>query len=381
MSLLSDLSASGLYVQTPSPAPVGETLALMFESPGKAIQARGIVRRSDPGRGMGVEFSEMSEDDRRRVVGLLQAALQQNFALRMRNAAGTPSENGKAATPPAVPSVAEPVVAAVAASPVTPTATPRFQVDAAAEDVPESPASALRPHVPPSGQRPSERRRQVRLIIPATIDIGDGVHGDGFRAAVGNIGREGCYVKTERAVPVGAELSVHITKGKFAFAAEARVAHIFAGKGFGLMFTAIEPDNVATFEAWLQSSHELSWWHESRRKTQRLTLATPVVVGIKGADGKWQMEKTVTVSISPQGASVLLATDVEVGQEVGLANPRTKGTAECRVAYKGQRQEEKWLVGLAFLLPNREFWKVAFPPANWSQGHPDAKRQSEPTLA
>ena len=401
MSLLSDLSVSGLYVLTPSPAPVGETLALMFESPGKAIKARGTVRRSDPGRGMGVEFVEMSEDDRRRVVSLLQATLKQGFALRNPDAA-KPVASAPAATAPgdkgqmaaALSASAEKAgifteeelditeeLASAAEESTEAPAKRKAQPEPEIAFVMDEPAPILRPHTPPSGRSPSERRGQVRLIIPATAEIKIPTSGESFRAAVGNIGRQGCYIKTERNLPTGTDVLLHIIKGKFAFSAGARVVHSFTGKGFGLMFTAVEPANMATFEAWLQSSQELSWWNESRRRSQRLTLAVAVTVSLKNAAGKVQAEKTTTVSISPQGASVLLMMKLEAGQLVDLFNPRTRATAECRVVYKGNRQEDKWLVGLAFSLPNREFWKVAFPPSDWSVNHPEAKQQSEPTPA
>ena len=277
---------------------------------------------------MGVEFVEMSEDDRRRVISLLQSALKQQFDHRL-------------------------------------------------QDAPPELAPQLRPHITPSKQRPSERRTRVRLSIPASVEVRNVASGESFRAALGDIGREGCYIRTDRTVTVGTNLIVQITKGQFAFCADVRVVHAFAGKGFGAMFTAVEPINVATLEAWLDSSHEAAWLLENRRKNQRLTLSLPVVVGIQDKDGKWHLEKTTTVSISPKGASVLLGSNVEVGAKVTIANPKTRANAECRVAHKGPRQQEKWLIGLSFALPNREFWKVAFPPNDWSPNHPDAKKQGE----
>jgi len=40
---------------------------------------------------------------------------------------------------------------------------------------------------------------------------------------------------------------------------------------------------------------------------------------------------------------------------------------------------EQTQVGVEFMLPNPTFWRVAFPPKDWTPRHPDAKSGSRST--
>jgi len=56
-----DLSLSGVYLLFPDPPPSGEELALRLSlRSGESIDARGVVRRLELGRGAAVEFTSLS---------------------------------------------------------------------------------------------------------------------------------------------------------------------------------------------------------------------------------------------------------------------------------------------------------------------------------
>jgi hypothetical protein len=63
-----DLSTSGLYLLDPRPLQRGQTveLRLAFDA-GEPVVVRGMVRRIDPGLGMGIEFIHIDAAARRRV--------------------------------------------------------------------------------------------------------------------------------------------------------------------------------------------------------------------------------------------------------------------------------------------------------------------------
>ena len=65
-------------------------------------------------------------------------------------------------------------------------------------------------------------------------------------------------------------------------------------------------------------------------------------------------------------ALVVLSVSVRKGQVLHLLNVAMGDKAECLVAYLGQRQNDLVEVGIAFRLPNPNFWRVAFPPRDWS---------------
>ena len=70
------LGLGGLFIVTPEPPPVGSVVKLLFESPGGDVRARAVVRNSEAGRGMGVEFTFMGNEDRARLHHLLKRLLR-----------------------------------------------------------------------------------------------------------------------------------------------------------------------------------------------------------------------------------------------------------------------------------------------------------------
>ncbi len=54
-----DLSVGGCFVADPSPFPVGMKVDIELRLGEQAIPAQGVVRRSVPGRGMGLQFLGM----------------------------------------------------------------------------------------------------------------------------------------------------------------------------------------------------------------------------------------------------------------------------------------------------------------------------------
>jgi hypothetical protein len=64
---------------------------------------------------------------------------------------------------------------------------------------------------------------------------------------------------------------------------------------------------------------------------------------------------------------------VLAGDPVTLVNPQTDEQQQARVVYLGPRQSEKQEVGIEFVKPSPLFWRIAFPPGDWTPEHEDAK--------
>ncbi len=63
-----NISLSGAFIEDPRPIPRGRVLQLALHTGDKApIAVKAMVRRIEPDVGMGVEFIEMSSDDRKRL--------------------------------------------------------------------------------------------------------------------------------------------------------------------------------------------------------------------------------------------------------------------------------------------------------------------------
>ena len=104
----------------------------------------------------------------------------------------------------------------------------------------------------------------------------------------------------------------------------------------------------------------------TRRRSQRINMSVRVRVRGKSADGRPFEEQTETVTVNAHGALVPLDGPVEIGQKLNLKHRATEEEIEAGVVYVGARQAGKVHVGIQFLKPSPQFWRVAFPPDDWS---------------
>ena len=78
---LTDLSLGGCYLETGSPFPVRTRLILSMQVAGAQIRADGVVLVMHPELGMGVEFTQTTEQQREHVEKFIQALTNTNGAL------------------------------------------------------------------------------------------------------------------------------------------------------------------------------------------------------------------------------------------------------------------------------------------------------------
>jgi hypothetical protein len=111
----------------------------------------------------------------------------------------------------------------------------------------------------------------------------------------------------------------------------------------------------------------------ARRRSQRVLMQ--VGVRIRGVDsqGKAFEEFTETLAINAHGALVLLEARTISGATVKLQHKRTEEEQECHVAFLGPVRGGKAEIGLEFSEPRPTFWRVAFPPEDWTPRHPEAR--------
>jgi hypothetical protein len=114
-----------------------------------------------------------------------------------------------------------------------------------------------------------------------------------------------------------------------------------------------------------------------RRRSQRIFMSVQVRVRGKDVNGKTFEEQTETVAVNAHGALVLLDVPVEVGQNLNLWHRSTREEIEAGVAFVGTKQAGKTQIGIQFLNPSPRFWRVAFPPDDWTPRHPDARSLSQ----
>ena len=100
-----------------------------------------------------------------------------------------------------------------------------------------------------------------------------------------------------------------------------------------------------------------------------------VGVRIRGKDalGKDFEEFTETLAINAHGALVLLTSRVVSGAIVQMKHNKTEEEQECHVAFLGPVRGGKAEIGVEFTSPHPTFWRVAFPPEDWSPKNPEAR--------
>jgi hypothetical protein len=109
------------------------------------------------------------------------------------------------------------------------------------------------------------------------------------------------------------------------------------------------------------------------RRSQRVCLRLPIVVLREGPGTNVASEETHTLIVNAHGALIQLALTVEIGQLLGIKNIQTMEELVCRVVNLGPDQSGKREVGIEFELPSPRFWRIAFPPTDWTPRSPDAK--------
>lgn len=108
-----------------------------------------------------------------------------------------------------------------------------------------------------------------------------------------------------------------------------------------------------------------------RRRSQRVLLRIPIAVIAPGPDKQMAREQTNTLVVNAHGALIHLELPVRVGQVVILQNPETGEEQSCRIIRVSPAREGKSEVGIEFLKAAPNFWRVAFPPADWIPHSPE----------
>lgn len=114
----------------------------------------------------------------------------------------------------------------------------------------------------------------------------------------------------------------------------------------------------------------------ARRRSQRVLMQVAVRIRGTDAQGSNFEEDTETLAINAHGALILLRARLVSGVKVMMCHKATQEEQECHVAFLGPVRAGRGEIGLEFSSPRPTFWRVAFPPEDWSAKHPEARTVS-----
>jgi hypothetical protein len=111
----------------------------------------------------------------------------------------------------------------------------------------------------------------------------------------------------------------------------------------------------------------------SSRRSQRVCLNVEVEISLQRTNGNGPAEHAKTLIVSGHGALLSLQMPVSIGDLINLRHLMTKQELVCRVADVTVGSTGAREVGVEFLVPDRNFWHIAFPPVDWSPRGPESK--------
>jgi hypothetical protein len=123
------------------------------------------------------------------------------------------------------------------------------------------------------------------------------------------------------------------------------------------------------------SNPELQSPVSPQRRSRRLYIHIRVRLEWQPENQPLISEQAETIVVNAHGALVRLDLVPPFGQKVTLQNSPANETQEAIVVFVGKTaaKDGKFSVGVEFTKPNASFWRVSFPPQDWSRSHPDAK--------
>lgn len=104
----------------------------------------------------------------------------------------------------------------------------------------------------------------------------------------------------------------------------------------------------------------------NRRRSQRVLLRLPILVIARGPDQQHASENAFTTNVSAHGALLSLSMRVALNQKILIRHTETFEEQFVRVVHVTPAAQGKSEVGVEFLKPAPKFWRISFPPDDWT---------------
>ena len=112
----------------------------------------------------------------------------------------------------------------------------------------------------------------------------------------------------------------------------------------------------------------------AKRRSQRLFLQVRVIVEGKLSNKSPFSEEAHTIVVNAHGALIEMGQSLDQGQTVTLRNVRTSETIECKIKLVTPAGTGRFSTAFEFIKPNPDFWRISFPPEDWSLRNLETKK-------
>ena len=97
-----------------------------------------------------------------------------------------------------------------------------------------------------------------------------------------------------------------------------------------------------------------------KRRSARVTLSVPLRVDGQTVAGEEFIVRTRSLFVSEFGCLLLLEQEVALDQALVLMNEYTRQSVQCRVVSTRRSRDGQRQVGVEFMSPKSNFWRIAF---------------------
>jgi hypothetical protein len=105
---------------------------------------------------------------------------------------------------------------------------------------------------------------------------------------------------------------------------------------------------------------------KNRRRSQRITLQTVVLINATLIDGKTVRVQAFTLVVSAHGGLLESPLKLAVNQRILLINPHSGKDVGCRVVRVEESSSASYEVAFEFECHSPQFWPLTFPPEDWA---------------
>jgi hypothetical protein len=103
---------------------------------------------------------------------------------------------------------------------------------------------------------------------------------------------------------------------------------------------------------------------QERKHSQRVLLRIRANIHV-ALQGKATTLDAATLSVTPQGAVIVMKQSLPADTHLVLEHSSTKERVGCKVARPSRETAEGFHIPLEFEAPAPGFWKIDFPPSDW----------------